>query len=187
MKKFKLSLGEKKCIRGFVVVLLIQLLLILTFVRMWDNSQQLNISDTKQVNITVEDMYIVHLTKRGSRLIVIAESTRYRFPPPSTSREHSVHELYDSISKGDQLSLCYYEASGLFQKVNCVVDARSDAEIYRSLDEFNRGKQGLHTFLVIFYAVVQLIFTGIVLLFIWNRYNVLKGLCRKLKKRRHSA
>ena len=187
MKKFKLSLGEKKCIRGFVVVLLIQLLLILTFVRMWNLSQQLDISDTKQVNITVKDMHYMHMGKSGSRLIVIDESARYRISKSLTSEEYSVHELYESISKGDRLSLRYYEASGWFQKVNYVVDVRSETEIYRSLDEYNRGKQGAPVFTIIVYAVLQLIFTWIALPFIWNRYNVLKGLCRKLKKRRHSA
>ena len=168
MKKVKHSKKEK--IRAFWVFILIQVIIVLLFLCLIQESQQIDINDTKQVEITVDGMRKYRLLNEY-RLIVDADSVSYMFNSPSTSEEYSVAELYESISVGDRLLLIYYEDSFWFTDVNFVVDARTETEVYRSFEENNRAKEGLPTILLIVFAIIELIFLGIVWINIWLWYR----------------
>jgi len=178
MKKCKLSLAEKKCIRKILLLLLIQLLIIFSFVFLMSGSQQIDISDTKQIDITVEDLYITRKAKEN-QLTVVANSTQYLFTGRATAKDRSVDELYSTISKSDTLSLIYYESG----KTNVVVDARTETEVYRSFEEYNRGKDGLPGFVVVLYSIIELLFIGILLVYGWIHLKTMKCIYKKFKSR----
>lgn len=183
MKKGKLSLVERKSIRTMLLFVIIQCLIIISFVRLVNASQQLDINDTKHIDITVDDIYIVRVPNENW-LVIVADSAYYLFTSRATFKDYSVHELYDSISVGDQLSLIYCEADSiLFKKVNNVVDARTEGEIYRSLDEFNKGKQGLPLAVVILFSLIEAFFCGIVILYVLLNKNTMKGFYKKIRNR----
>ena len=56
MKKIKFSSLEKKLLRMVIVLVLIQIVIIFTFVHMLIGSQQTNVSYTKQIDIIVDDI-----------------------------------------------------------------------------------------------------------------------------------
>ena len=144
-------------------------------------SQQIDINDTKHIDITVDDIYIIRVPKEDW-LFIVADSTYYLFTSRATFEDYSVHELYNSIFEGDHLSLIYYESDSiLFKKVNTVVDARTETETYRTFEEYNRGKQGVPVFVVILFSIIEIIFVGIIFVYVWINYSIFKGFYRKIK------
>ena len=165
-----------------IVLTLIQLVIIFTFVYMLHNSQQININETKQNSLHVDDIYYYRMAKENN-LLVVADSQYYLFTSRSTLKEHSVHDIYESISIGDRLSLTYYEAHSLiWGQLNIVVEAHSETETYRTLEEYNRGREGLPVFVVVFFSIIELIFGGVVFVYVWIHYGTFKGVYRKIKK-----
>ena len=173
MKKSKFTL--------MVITLgLIQLVIIFFFAHMLMASQQIDVADIKEIDITVDDIYYSRVS-RENWLFVVSDSTKYLFKGRSTLEEYSVSELYESITEGTKLSLMYRETHTIFGNVNLVVDARSETETYRSLKEFNLGKQGLPAFLTIMFSLIELVYVGIVLMYIWVNYTEFKWVFKKFK------
>lgn len=184
MKKRKLSFTENKTVRAIFLFILIQTLIVFSFILLVKSSQQIDINDTRQVDITIDDIYIIRVPKEDW-LFVVADSTYYLFTSRASLEEYSVHELYNSISKGDHLSLIYYELDSiLFKKVNTIIDARTETEIYRTIEEYNRGKQGVPIFIVILYSIIELMFVGGLLIYAWINLDIIKSIYRKTKKDR---
>lgn len=182
MKKSKFSLAEKKLLHMVIVLVFIQLLIAFAFAYMLINSRQININETHQASINVDNIYYYRIAKEN-KLLVISDSKYYLFTNRSTLKEHSVHDIYESISLGDQLSLTYYEThSIIWGKCNIVVGAHSETEIYRSLSEYNRGREGLPLFVIILYSIIELIFSGVVFVYIWLNYTTTKGIYVKVRK-----
>lgn len=181
MKHTIFSLAEKKLLRTVIVLVLIQLLIIFTFVFMFRNSQQINVNDTKQIDITVNDVYYFRVL-RENWLFVVSDSTEYLFTSRSTIKEYSVSKLYESIHEGDELFLMYKETYTVLGKVNLVVDARSKTETYRTIEDYNDGKQGIPVFLVVVFSIIEIVFIGIVFVYAWINYIIFKGVFRKIKQ-----
>ena len=152
---------------------------------MFNESQPINSTDIKRIDVTVDDLYIFRVAGEN-RLFIISEDTKYVFDGRPTLREYSPSQLYDFISKGDILSLGYYEENRiLFGKINVIVDARSGTEIYRSIEEYNRGKTGVVPFLIIIFCLVELIFGGYAFLYVILNRNTLKSLMNRIFRRRY--
>lgn len=180
MKRTKLSSSEKKLRQMALILVLIQIIIVFTFVHMLIGSQQINPNDTKQIDIVVDDIYYFRIPRENC-LFLVSDSTKYLFKSRSTFEEYSVDELYKSISEGNKLALRYREIHNIFGKVNLVVDARTETKIYRSIEEYNHGKQGVPLVVAVVFSVMELIFVGIVSAYVWLNYNTIKGIYRKTK------
>ncbi|MBO5906559.1 MAG: hypothetical protein J6Q85_00200 [Clostridia bacterium] len=185
MKRTSYSLVEKKLFRAVILLALIQLVIIFIFVYILIDSKQINVNDTKQIEITVDDVCCFRVA-RENWLFVSSGTTKYLFKGRPTLEEHSVSELYESISEGDKLFLMYRETYEIIGKVNLVVDARSETEAYRTIEEYNRGKQGVLFFVSIGFSIIEIVFVGIVLVYVWVSYSTFKGVCIKIKSKRLS-
>ncbi len=66
-----------------------------------------------------------------------------------------------------------------------VVEAKTATETYRTLEEYNRSKQGIPIFIVILilYLVIEAVFVGVVLLQLSVGRHTFKSLFRKIKRR----
>ena len=181
MKNIKFSAVEKKLFRMVIVLAIIQVVIIFTFVHVLIGSQQINLNDTEQIDIIVDDIYYFRVP-REKWLFVVSNSTEYLFMGRPTFEEYSVDELYNSISEGNRLSLRYYETHTVLGKVNLVVDARSESETYRSIEEYNHGKQGVPTIVTVVFSLIELIIAGIVFTYVRLNYKTIKAVCKKLKK-----
>ena len=177
--QMKFSLMEKKLLRTVTAFALIQLSIVFIFVRMFIVVQPVSISDIKEIDIIVEDVYCLSSLKQ-KWLVVIADSGKYIFEN-GTFAECSISELYKFIHKGDKLSLMYRETHSISGK-NLVVDARSETATYRTIEEYNRGQQGVPVFVVTLFSLIELVFIGVIVLYIWLNHNTIKGFYRKIKK-----
>ncbi|MBQ2273271.1 MAG: hypothetical protein II337_07415 [Clostridia bacterium] len=181
MKKIKLSLAEKKLLKTVIALILIQFAIVLILTPSM-NPKPIGIEDTKQIDITVDDIYYFKFSKGDSWFVVVSDSTRYIFIGRPTFEGYSVSELYRSIHKGDKLSLMYRETYNILGRVNLVVDARSGSEIYRTIEEYNVGAQYTKVFVAILFSIIEIVFIGIIFVYVWLNHNVIKGFYRKIKK-----
>ena len=180
MKKTKLSLAEKKLLKTVIALILIQFAIVLILTPSM-NPKPIDIEDTKQIDITVDDICYFPVL-REEFLFVVSDSTRYLFIGRPTFEGYSVSELYRSIHKGDKLSLMYRETYNILGRVNLVVDARSGSEIYRTIEEYNVGRQYAKVFVAILFSIIEIVFIGIIFVYVWLNHNVIKGFYRKIKK-----
>ena len=180
MKKVMFSIVEKRLIRSILILELVQILILIAFIRMFNIGQPISTNDTKQSDIIVEDIYLIS-TSKELWLVIIADSEKYVFESHSTFDTYSLEELNESISKGDKLSLRYYEGYVAFRKTNLVVDARTETELYRTLEEYNSGKQGVPIFVIVLFSIIEIVFVGIIFVYGWLNYSVFKEVCRKIK------
>ena len=184
MKKIKYSVVEKKLIRNVFISVLIQVLIIAMFFMAFNTSHPIDITDTKQAEITVDDTYCRFTGRRLTTtwLVISENSTEYIFSSLEPSAEYSVNELYESISVGDRLSLRYYETFNILGKINLIVDARTENETYRTLEEYNNSKQGVDIAVIIVFSVIEVLFCVVAVLFFAFNKNTRKSICRKIKK-----
>lgn len=180
MKKNKFSLSEKKSFRIVIVLALLQLAIVFAFVHLLTACQQIHENDTKQIDITVDDAYYIRVP-REDWLIVVSDSTKYLFKGRSTLEEYSTSELYKHISDSTKLSLRYKETRSVLGRINLVVDARSEAETYRSIEEFNRGRQGVPALITIIFSIIELVFVGIALIYVCLNYTTFKSAYKKTR------
>ena len=174
---------NKKLLSATLVLILLQAIIVFAFVRLLIGSQKIDISETKQVNVTVGDVYYSRVP-RENRLVIVADGVKYLFQGRPTVDEYSVYELYNAISIGDRLSIAYYESTNIFfEKVNVIVDARTENEILRSLEAYTRGRQGVPVFVVILFSVIELVLLGIVFVYVWLNYNIFQKFYRNARKR----
>lgn len=178
MYMIKLSLTEKRLLKLLVISIFIQLLLICAFVNILAGSSQVSANDCKRIDIIVEDTYCVRVSKENW-LFISSDSTKYLFRSRSTVNECSVDQLYKTVETGDKLCLMYYETHSFFGEVNLIVDARDETEIYRTIDEYNRAKEGLRAFEIIVFSVIELLYVGFISIYVWINLKNVKGLYRK--------
>ncbi len=181
MKKTRFSVKEKKALRNIIVVTLIQILIITVFVRTLNISRPIDVHNTKQSKIIVEDTYCIKGPKENWWLIVVADSRKYLFGNHSIFDAYSVKELDKVIFPGDTLSLKYYEQYNILGRVCIVVDAKTETEVYRTLDDYNRGKHGLDIFVSILFFVIESAYVGVVVIYVWLNYTTIKGVYKKSK------
>lgn len=185
MKKIKYSVVEKKLIRNVFISVLIQVLIIAMFFMAFNTNHPIDITDTKQTEITVDDIYYRITSGRHSTtywLIISENSTEYIFSSLKPSAEYSVNELYESISVGDRLSLRYYETFNILGKINLIVDARTATETYRTLEEYNNSKQGVAIAVIVIFSVFELLFCAGTFIYFALDKNTIKSIYRKVKK-----
>ena len=183
MKKINLSTAEKKMIRKAAVFALIQVLIVCFFIRFLNTSKPIDLADIKYVNITVDDAYLVNMSHKETWLIIVSQSTKYVFEHHTFYDEYSVYELHEEISKGDYLSLSYYDEYTLLGKTNLIVELQNETKRYRSLEEYNRSKDGLPIASIILFIVAEFLLVGVEILYVCINYNVIIYFYRKIKKK----
>ena len=173
MKPLKLSQAEKGLIRSALIFLFVQALFIIVFVY---TVRPISAMDLKEAQITVDHTFYIH-----SDLSVDEGSDRYVFKPePPQPHPRKLNKM---IHVGEKLSIRYYEVHRLFYTENIIVDARSETEVYRCIDD--RGRISRPVAIVIF-SILELGSIGIVWLDISLKKNVIKDFRRKLKRWRCS-
>ncbi len=182
MKRMKFSIVEKKLIRMIIIFIILQALIIAVFLFELNGSYPINIQDTEQVDIVVEDIYY-YRTRSGYKLCVVSDSNNYLFLNRSTFKEYSPSKLYRTISVGDRLSLvCYQTNIAFFGESNIVIEARTETETYRSYEEYLKGMKGAPVANVVIYTVIEVIFVGAVFVYVWINQNIIKEFFKKVKR-----
>ena len=147
-----------------LILCFVQILIVVAFILMFNMAQPVSIHDTKQTDIIVEDSYLI-TTNKDQWLLIIADSEKYLFEHHSSIDTYPLIQMDKSISKGDKISLSYYEAYNIFGRVNIIVAAQSETKIYRTLEEYNRAKQGLPIFVVISFVIIEIVYYFIIFIY----------------------
>ncbi len=178
MKKTKLSIVEKKVLRTLAAFLIIQFGFVLLVCMGSPVAIQKN---TKQVDIIVEDFYVVGGYSgryKYRELIIESDSTEYRFDDRASLKEYSVPQISKAISVGDPLTIRYYERTGIFGTRMWVVDARTETEVFRSWEEYSKRVW----IVLILICIIDLLFVASFFAFLPFNKNTLKSIYRKIKK-----
>ncbi len=186
MKKIKLSDAEKRLIRFLIISIFVQIILIRAFVFAINGLHPIEIYDTKCVDIVVEHMQYMS-GKSGSKLIVYSGTNEYEFRNNSTGDDPSVRELSNMIAVGDKISLNYCESKYIWgEKFNEIVNAQTDAETYRSIDNVNESRKTGATIFLVVLVVCELNFALVVTIRIISaqKSHTIRMLIRKIKKKR---
>ena len=172
---------HKKMMRMFVKILSLQILMICLFIYALTSSQPVSTEALQEADITVEEVYRVY-KKRGGMLKVIADSETYVFHNGGSS-ELSAAQLSKRIFAGDQLCISYVERDSLFGTRKVVVAARSDSEVYRTLEVYNSNREKGAVPLCILFLLMEGIFLFCASGFFMHYKNELKALVRKQLKK----
>ena len=169
-----MSKSQKRFIRATIMFIVIQILIILLFFFLLIESRPIDSKDMKRIDLVVESIDYKKVISEY-RMDIYSDSVRYSFNSRSILSECSVSELYDKIKVGDRLSVIFFEKSSLFDKQNLIIDARTETEIYRSVDTYNNGKSSLVTVVIIILCIVEILFFGVLALFIYINRNTIKN------------
>ena len=180
-RQFK-AFCKKQSVRGLIIFIVVQVLIIASFSFLLIESRPVDLKDTKQLDIVVESIDYKRVISEY-RMDIYSDSVRYSFNSRPTFSECSVSELYDKIKVGDRLSVIFFEKNSIFDKQNLIIDARAETGIYRSAEEYNNGKRTLMTVIIIVLCIVELLFFGVLALFVHINRNVIKRLYLKFRRR----
>ena len=180
MKNIKFSSSEKILIRTLLIFAFIQILILLLFIRLLNESKPITTQEIQRCYIVVEKTQFERAISEY-RFIIYSDSQKYYFGNRATRAEYSCSELYATVSVGDQLSIAYYEENSIWGNKKWVVEACSEIEAFRLMEEYNKGKKGLTTIVYVGFFIIQLVSLGFFIIYIWFKLNIFKGLARKLK------
>ena len=177
----KMSTGEKKLIKTVLIFVLVQIIIALLIVKAYHDSQPINIKDTKQIDIIVDDTYYLSYVKHSS-FHIYSDNVKYSFENQNTAINYSSNKLDKTISAGDRLTISYIERWNI-HGTKWVVDARSGNKVYRTLEEYNKQSAlALVPFLALF-AIIEIVYLAICTFWILSQKNNLKTLIRRIKKK----
>jgi hypothetical protein len=188
MKKFKLSVIEKQVIRSLIIILVVQFMVIQFFVNGYKNSFPVDVNDTKYVDITVSD--VLKVTGRHNSFIAVnvysyldgSDYTKFVFYQSYSPNEYRLSELYEELFPGNVISLRYVERRAVVGKKNVVVAAETDRVVYRTIEEYNKSREGSWKTVFFWFLIVELVFLIGSVLHICFEFKIIKGLARKIKK-----
>lgn len=170
----------KRIILKLIVFLVVQLIIVLLFLRGLSESKSVTINDTKQVEIKVDNVFYFRGISEY-KLIIYSNTEKYLFDSRSNTEDYSIHELKEAISTGDKLSIVYYDGYSIYGKIRRVVDARTETIIYRSFDNYNKGRAGSVLFLCIIFVVLEVLYLSYLIIFVLLNKNLLLKLSKKGK------
>lgn len=188
MSKGNLSIVEKHFIRRMAIFFIVQLIMLLTFVYCFVHSQPINVNNVKTINIVVEDTRIRYHARSSNQLFLYSGSERFLLTEPATQEELTATELYDRVSIGDKLRISYVEIwLLLYGKTNLVVEAQSDAEVYRALNSYNLNKHGISNFIIIVGILIEIVCIGIVIVYVCLNKKTARQIGKKIKRLHHKS
>ena len=79
MKKVMFSVVEKRLIRSMLILGLVQILILIAFIRMFNIGQPVSTYDTKQADIIVEDIYLISSRKEQHEKPFLIEVALWKY------------------------------------------------------------------------------------------------------------
>ena len=163
---------------GFIVV---QILIVIFCILSLDASKPLSYETIEQVEICVDDINYVRVLSEY-QLNIFSDETKYTFAASGQLQPYSNSELYETIEIGDRIFIAYYKNRGVLGTYNWVVDARTESEIFRSIEIEEKSKKGAFIGIIIIFAVIEIFYIIVLCVYIMLNYNLIKIMCKKRTK-----
>lgn len=171
MKK-KYSKTRRKCLKKILIPVVIQVIIILLFCEMLDMSRTIDIKDTKQLTVTV-DAIRFDIGLFEDKVCIKSNSEQYIFGTNCTSNEYAIHEIFESISQGDEITIIFHEVDSIFGPQNWILDARTETEVFRTYEDYLKSKTNIIPVVCALFSFVELLFLSGVFFFTFpfDRYS----------------
>ncbi len=147
--------------KNIIRIAILQLIILAFFLVFWNDTQSVDLSQTKQLNITVREIDY-RRDFHESDLYIYDDLNEYKFSKGALSSEYrGVYDVSKELNVGDALTITYIEDGNVFGKYNLVIDAYSIDDIYLSYQRFNDNKEYARIGMLILFGVVELVFVMI--------------------------
>lgn len=168
MKKAKRNVKAMKLVKKTVVFALVQLLIVVFFLRFISESKLIVLEDTTPITVTVDDIKYERVISEY-RFSIYSDSIEYRFHNQGVFARYSNRELYETIEIGDEISIVYVERYDLTGKYKSVIDARTEMIVYRSIEEYNELREPAFIAAIVISSIIELVF--ILVFIVWIMFN----------------
>lgn len=189
MKNFKLAVFEKHIIRELIIIGVIQILLIGLFAYLVVDDIQDYIRyenrKTEEFTVFVEKLgYRYGLGRGNNSLFVFSGGILFEFEHLGSSGEPTARELEELISVGDKLELICKKSDSVFYNdpTYIVLDARTESEVYRSMDKMGDSVNTSLWGKVILFFIFEPLLIGYGIIAIVNNRTYLKKMIIRAKK-----
>ncbi len=181
-KKKKKKHIDKTKTKQITTFIILQIIAIVLFASMIYNSVPISPEKVESASIHVKNIDNLP-TYREHRVFVYTENDTYIFPNMA-SFQLTNEELVDKIKEEEQIFIKYCERySFILGHHKFIVDARSESEMYLSLDEFN-SKRPLIGVIFLILILESILIGACVTYYIF--YHGLQFSRKKHKKKKHN-
>ncbi len=132
---------------------IIQCVILLLFLSMWNDSKPLDKYELKTSTVTVEDTRYRKF-RGGSAFSIYVDSIEYRFPDSNKSCDFLARELNDLIQTGDTITITYKPWRGTRK---WVVDAQTDFQAYVSIEGYDADSRSQRICSVLVFGFLELL------------------------------
>lgn len=110
------------------------------------------------MTVTVDAIRYEHNFRIESRVWIKSNSQQYFFGSPHTSNEYAAHEIFESLSEGDEITIFFYEENSISGPRNRIIDARTDTEVFRTYEDYLKSKTNVIPVVCVLCAFIELLF-----------------------------
>ena len=138
------------------VAMIAQVLIIFFFCLLWKASTP-STHVLKNAVIDVDDVKYVSWTK-GSFVIVHSDDEEYVFYNLGYHSKYPNSKLAQAIEVGDELNITYFTQERLFGSRNVILDAYSQTNVFRTIDEYTQSKEGNGIWVIVLFVLIESIY-----------------------------
>lgn len=184
MKKCKTNKFFRRY-KPLFIILVIEVMVVLVFVQMWNKSKPLDEYSLKYMTICVDEIDDIHWTS-GSRVYVFSDSVKYTFRNVGIRGGYSNSKLSQTIEVGDELHITYFIVDGIFGTANVVVDAYTENHVLRTIEGYVSDHKGVRVFETVIFFLMEILYFGFSVLYLWA-HDLIKIKKTKKKKKRMTS
>lgn len=162
------------------VILLVEVIMILFFLQMWEGSKPIDERSLKETVIRVDEIDDIHWTS-GSRVFVFSDSVKYTFINVGIRGGYSNSKLPQMIEVGDELHITYFIEEGIFGPTNLVVDAYTENHVLRTIEGYVNDHKGVRVVETVIFVIIEILYFGFSFLHLWA-HDLIK--IKKTKKKK---
>lgn len=182
MRKTNVNIKRIKFVKRMLIKFILgQIVILLVFVLLFQESKPIDINSCTNTRIIVEDKEYTRVYQEY-KCRIFSNGIRYDFYNTGSSGKYTSKELYEKIVIGEILDISYINRYGFFGKYNLIVDAKDETNIYLDFNSYNLQKEKANISVIIMFSIIELVFlSAFIVAFIFNRKELKIFLSKKKK------
>ena len=157
--------AHRRSLKKILIPVVIQVIIILLFYKLINISKAVEIEDTTQMTVTVDAIRYEYNARIESRVWIKSNSQQYFFGSPHTSNDYAAHEIFESLSEGDEITIIFYEENSISGPRNRIIDARTDTEVFCTYENYLKSMTNVIPAVCALFSFVELLFLSGVFFF----------------------
>lgn len=174
MRKTNLNIKKTSFIKRFIIsFLIIHAVIALMLIVVLNEAKPIRKENCQTSIVTIDNIEYVRVFKEY-QCRIFSDNIRYDFPSLGVFGNYSSKEIYESIGKGNLLSISYVEGVNFFGRYNLIVDARSEDTVYIDFNLYNEQRQSTFVLIIILFSIIELIVLSIYAVWLFFAFKDLK-------------